>query len=199
MCPYKQLIWDLGEEKSDENYLFTLLAINLSLIIFAKKPASLVCFSEKTRQMKSLWKKEKVLFSNSEIKYIELKDRGDYISILFYQEDLLIDQLAQKEEREFLENLGYGNDLALDEKLDKLKERFNQGNFDEIGIFLGYPTRDVKDFISKKKTCKCTGYWKVYNNQEESQKVFCYYDQIKRQTANLLSTISSRDFLLEYT
>jgi len=199
MCAYKKLLLGLGEERSDETYLFTLLSLNLSLIVFGDKPANLICFSEKTRNMKSLWKKEKVLFSNSKLKYIELKDQGDYIAILFYQEKLLEERLNRKDESDFLENLGYAKDLGLEDKLEILKKRFNQGAFDEIGIFLGYPLDDVTDFLSKKKKAKATGYWKVFNNMEESQRIFCYYDQIKRQTAKILSNISSKDFLLTYT
>lgn len=199
MCAYKKLLLGLGEERSDETYLFTLLSLNLSLIVFGDKPANLICFSEKTRNMKSLWKKEKALFSNSKLKYIELKDQGDYIAILFYQEKLLEERLNRKDESDFLENLGYAKDLGLEDKLEILKKRFNQGAFDEIGIFLGYPLDDVTDFFSKKKKAKATGYWKVFNNMEESQRIFCYYDQIKRQTAKILSNISSKDFLLTYT
>lgn len=199
MCPYKELVLGLGQEKSDETYLFTLLSLNLSLIVFGEKPANLICFSEKTRNMKSLWLREKALFSNSTLKYIELKDQGDYIAILFYHETLLQECLDQKDHGDFLEKLGYGKDLELDDKLQILKERFNQGNFDEIGIFLGYPLEDVDDFFYKKKKAKATGYWKVFNNIEESQKKFCYYDKIKRQTAKILSNISSKDFLLIYT
>ncbi len=199
MCAYKKLLLGLGEERSDETYLFTLLSLNLSLIVFGDKPANLICFSEKTRNMKSLWKKEKALFSNSKLKYIELKDQGDYIAILFYQEKLLEERLNRKDESDFLENLGYAKDLGLEDKLEILKKRFNQGAFDEIGIFLGYPLDDVDDFFYKKKKAKATGYWKVFNNMEESQRIFCYYDQIKRQTAKILSNISSKDFLLTYT
>lgn len=199
MCAYKKLLLGLGEERSDETYLFTLLSLNLSLIVFGDKPANLICFSEKTRNMKSLWKKEKALFSNSKLKYIELKDQGDYIAILFYQEKLLEERLNRKDESDFLENLGYAKDLGLEDKLEILKKRFNQGAFDEIGIFLGYPLDDVTDFFSKNKKAKATGYWKVFNNMEESQRIFCYYDQIKRQTTKILSNISSKDFLLTYT
>ena len=43
----------------------------------------------------------------------------------------------------------------------------------EIGLFLGYPSEDVKGFIDNKaENCKCVGTWKVYGDAEEAQKIF---------------------------
>ena len=49
----------------------------------------------------------------------------------------------------------------------------------EIGLFLGYPPRDVKGFLNEKKgkPCDhvCTGYWKVYGDESdmiEAEKIF---------------------------
>ena len=42
-----------------------------------------------------------------------------------------------------------------------------------IGIFLGYPLEDVQGFIAEPKaTSKICGYWKVYHNVDEKQKLF---------------------------
>lgn len=45
----------------------------------------------------------------------------------------------------------------------------------EIGLFLGYPPEDVVGFIDNTGKCKCTGYWKVYGNEEEAKKTFARY------------------------
>ena len=43
----------------------------------------------------------------------------------------------------------------------------------EIGLFLGYPSEDVKGFIENKAACaKCVGCWKVYGDAEKAQKQF---------------------------
>lgn len=46
----------------------------------------------------------------------------------------------------------------------------------EIGLFLGYPPEDVIGFIQNKaRNQKCTGFWKVYGDEEEAQKTFDRY------------------------
>ena len=46
----------------------------------------------------------------------------------------------------------------------------------EIGLFLGYPPKDVYGFIeNKKESCKCVGFWKVYSNEDMAQKLFAKY------------------------
>ena len=43
----------------------------------------------------------------------------------------------------------------------------------EIGLFLGYPAQDVKEFIiNKGQNCKFCGVWKVYSNEQESIRIF---------------------------
>lgn len=50
----------------------------------------------------------------------------------------------------------------------------------EIGLFLGYPSRDVEGFIKNKAKCaKCTGCWKVYGDETHAQKTFNKYKKCK--------------------
>ncbi len=41
----------------------------------------------------------------------------------------------------------------------------------EIGLFLGYPPEDVQGFLEN-RPCKCVGCWKVYGDEQASQKRF---------------------------
>ena len=45
----------------------------------------------------------------------------------------------------------------------------------EIGLFLGYPSEDVKGFIEDPSACKCVGHWKVYGNEEEARRNFAKF------------------------
>lgn len=50
----------------------------------------------------------------------------------------------------------------------------------EIGVFLGYPLKDVVGFIQNKgKNCKCCGCWKVYSDECEARKKFARYEKCK--------------------
>ena len=70
-------------------------------------------------------------------------------------------------------------------QLKKKFEKLNQFPH-EIGIFLGYPIGDVKGFIENHGcNCKCTGYWKVYCNEEEATKTFRKYKKCSDIYMNL--------------
>ena len=64
----------------------------------------------------------------------------------------------------------------------QLKKKFEKSNQfpHEIGIFLEYPIGDVKGFIENHGcNCICTGYWKVYCNEEEAEKTFRKYKKCR--------------------
>ena len=51
----------------------------------------------------------------------------------------------------------------------------------EMGIFLGYPLGDVKGFIVHGgKNYLYSGYWKVYENVEETRKKFQLFAAVKQ-------------------
>lgn len=46
----------------------------------------------------------------------------------------------------------------------------------EIGLFLGYPAKDVKGFIENKaENCKYCDLWKVYDDVDNAKRLFCSY------------------------
>lgn len=100
--------------------------------------------------------------------------------VLFYRFDELRAQLEELPHKEFLISHGYLKEGSLEEHLARLRSRFLEGCPHEIGIFLGYPLADVKAFCCKeKKKCLATGYWKCYENVEESLRLFRAYDRCR--------------------
>ena len=74
----------------------------------------------------------------------------------------------------FLRAYGY-QDLSIEGVLQTLRERIkNTDSFPhEIGLFLGYPLADVLGYIQNKgKNYRCCGFWKVYQNEVETQILF---------------------------
>ena len=115
--------------------------------------------------------------------------RTDSSSILlFYNEIFLSRVLSSKANSDFLNKFGYSRDMSLKDSLGLLKDRYYY-NFcpHEMGIFLGIPLQDVKDFICKdRKECICCGYWKVYNNREYALRIFKNYDKSKHDFMKLI-------------
>ena len=58
----------------------------------------------------------------------------------------------------------------------------------EVGLFLGYPPKDVKGFIENNGECsKCTGCWKVYGDEKKAKDTF---DKYKMCTAEYMKRYS---------
>ena len=103
--------------------------------------------------------------------------------------------LNRDEIRSFLLNHGYlidDNEIVggvnCENIILQLKKKFEKLNQfpHEIGIFLGYPIGDVRGFIENHgSNCKCTGYWKVYCNEEEATKTFRKYKKCRDIYMNL--------------
>ncbi len=49
----------------------------------------------------------------------------------------------------------------------------------EIGLFLGYPPEDVQGFLDH-RPCKCSGFWKVYGDENKAKKTFDLYKKCER-------------------
>ena len=120
-----------------------------------------------------------------------LKVRCFYFGIgrqvwFMYSEKLLSQYLAQPENQAFLLQYGYTPDMPLNQVLIHAARRFRRykrgeiGFPHEMGILLGYPLCDVCGFIENDgKNYLCTGYWKVYANEEQARQTFSRYAKVK--------------------
>lgn len=91
--------------------------------------------------------------------------------------------LAQKKIKQFLICEGYDISKGMEGIICQLAHRLCvEKNFPhEIGIFLGYPLRDVIGFIQNNgQNYSCCGHWKCYGDAAEAQKTF---DSYKKCTA----------------
>ena len=81
-------------------------------------------------------------------------------------------------------SLGYPNKFSVEEALETLQERYELYNCPhELGIFLGFPLDDVKDFMTcSDKKCLACGYWKVYNQCNKAKRIFNLFDRVKEET-----------------
>lgn len=141
------------------------------------KPASLICLPKSLR-----------------IDDIRLKARGLEMTLMYrcnqnevvliFNRQMLQKTLADQEIKAFLSLYSYPED-NLDLLIEHLKTRL-QGFFEgknefahEVGLFLGYPLEDVRDFIKKDKRHYFCGYWKVFNNPIQALKIMKLYDMAK--------------------
>ena len=93
--------------------------------------------------------------------------------VYLYRPEMLEKDLCDPLARSILKDCGYPESSPLKE-IAWLRKRL--GSCDsfphEIGLFLGYPSCDVRGFIQQKE-CKYTGLWKVFESDEQqAQKHF---------------------------
>ena len=173
------------------------LIYNASLVISGVKPSATITIKKGNENLYDKWIKYGISFLKEiDIQYINLRECSNALIILIYSEGKLSNYIFKEENKRFLRQLGYSEENDMREYLEILKRRYKEFNCPhELGIFLGFPLNDVKDFMNcKDKKCLSCGYWLVYNNLQEAQEIFSKYDKVKAHTVNyILSGDSSQE------
>lgn len=182
-----------------EDYIAEHICLNAP-VITGLKPSAIITVTKAEKQILE------DLFAGTKICIIGLHS-GRKESILLYQREKLEELLDRKAVQSFLQSLavGYGN-FSLEEVLRYFTERFSlykekQADFPhEVGVFLGYPLRDVKIYMKNPLAkAKLTGYWKVFTEVESALACFQAYDMcIQSFTLMLKSGLSCRDLVMAY-
>jgi len=98
--------------------------------------------------------------------------------LLVFREKQLRDYVRQPAVMTFLKAYGYHDRMSIMEMLEHLRYRM-EASIDfphEIGVFLGYPLKDVKCFISRRGSgYHMCGEWKVYHDVVDAQRSFLCY------------------------
>jgi hypothetical protein len=163
------------------------LALQCAPLIAGLKISNL--FNIQREQYKAVRK----ILSGSHISWYVLLENGDKLMLLLYHARSMEDYLKQPEVRRLLIDAGYEN-MELMYILTEFSRRYGRymkqrSNFPhEMGLLLGYPVEDVAGFIEYKgKKSLCTGYWKVYHNVEEKQRIFESFESAEDSMIQLLN------------
>ena len=151
--------------------------------IFGVKQANLFsCSKENKQEVLAELKRYNGYGSTSGMQFKILYECKNRIFIIAYRKKAMQHYFALTEAKEFLLQQGYPKTENIETLLQYLKYRIEKWEEfpHEIGLFLGYPLMDVKDFIAKKGLhFKFCGYWKVYSNEETAKKIFQRYEKCK--------------------
>lgn len=162
------------ENKINSSYIKWLIEI-LGPVILGSKPAEILNLSCKDNNKYTKLNDIKSFFSNcTRLSYeiINIQDGG--VRIVFINKESLSKVLSNKKCLNFLKFVGYPSNYDLEEYISVLVDKLHTKDFPhEIGIFLGYPLKDVVGFMGygKYKFCK-TRYWRVYGDESVSDKVY---------------------------
>ena len=183
-------------KKVEHNSLLRFLTIKLAPVLVNVKPAVLVGMSNRRNECnyRELWIKNKtLLISNFGLSYREFKGARQ---VLFYNPLLLDGVLNKVACKDFLNRFGYFDCICLDDYLELLAERFNSGQFPhEIGVFLGYPLKDVQGFLEHpaRKPIR-SGRWKVFGEVGPSVHVMNIFRKAETMFGQILK--NQRDPML---
>ena len=134
------------------------------------------CFENPEDIKRDIRKLNSMLVKNG-LKALPLRFSGNRALIYVYRPTRLTEDLKNRTAGCILSGLGYEGKTTR-QCIVHLKRRIcQQAEFPhEIGLFLGYPSEDVKGFIENRaEGYKCIGCWKVYGNEQDAKKQFERY------------------------
>ncbi|HBA86851.1 MAG TPA: DUF3793 domain-containing protein [Geobacter sp.] len=159
----------------DRDCLASFLVLELAEVLQGAKPANLICLTNKRRScgrnLYQLWKQHgPALIAESGLEVKVLADRGNSLLLLLYSQEALGSLLAQKSVRIILGKSGYPHPEEFEKVLSELEKRVaGEGFPHEIGVFLGYPLKDVVGFMGwAQLSFTCQGPWKIFGNPDQS-------------------------------
>jgi len=153
------------------------LMLECAEVLAGVKPANLISLVNRTqlcgRNLYQLWQSHHeelaTRFADLTIKVLQTKERA--LLLLCYNNNHLERHLAHAGIRALLHKAGYETDAANEALLGELCRRIESNDSfpHEIGLFIGYPAKDVAAFMGLIKlpfACQCL--WKIYGNPEQS-------------------------------
>ncbi|MBC8019306.1 MAG: DUF3793 family protein [Verrucomicrobia bacterium] len=153
------------------------LLLESSEVLGGVKPANLVSLVNRIRpcgrNLYQLWQAhyDEIITRLTGICFKVLQTRESALLLFCYNPDHLERHLAHHGIRCLLKKAGYDTSLSSEALLAELCRRI--GNSDsfphEIGLFIGYPAKDVAAFMGiVKLPFACQGPWKIYGNPTQS-------------------------------
>lgn len=138
---------------------------------------------ESQAEMKNEIRKINRVLTCKGVRTVPLKIDRSSALIYVYRPSMLMRDLGDGKAAALLREHGYETDASPESCVAQLMKRLKHGNVfpHEIGVFLGYPPDDVRDFIENGaagyKLCGC---WKVYSDAESAARLFAKYKNCTR-------------------
>lgn len=153
------------------------LMLECSEVLAGVKPANLISLVNRTRpcgrNLYELWQRhhEELALRLADLDFIVLQTGERALLLLCYNAGHLERHLSHAGIRALLQKAGYGADAPCESLLKQLCRRVGEnGSFPhEIGLFIGYPAKDVAAFMGLVTLpFACQGPWKIYGDPVRS-------------------------------
>lgn len=180
------------KNRINSSYIKWILEL-LGPVILGSKPSEILNISLNDNRKEYKIKQINSFFKNcSRLKYEMVYKNNGEIKILFINKQALTETLNNKKCINFLRFIGYPNDYTLENYINFLLNRLKENEFPhEIGIFLGYPLKDVVGFMGYGNyELQKTKYWKVYGSTEISDRIYNNFLEDRKKMRNILDNKS---------
>jgi len=157
--------------------LFAHLMFECSEVLTGIKPANLISLVNRKRycgrNLYQIWQEHnpRITEQLTNIKIQVIRDNANGILLFCYDPDQLESKLSHAGIRALLAREGYDTTKTGMELLTELFRRMqcNSSFPHEIGLFIGYPAKDVAAFMGiVNLPFTCQGPWKIFGNPEQS-------------------------------
>jgi len=162
----------------DRSCLAGFLAMETAEVLAGVKPANLINVVNNSqpcgRNLYQLWEAcGPQLVEDSGLAWLILRRRPEALLLFVYRLDALQALLGERRVFAMLERACYQGKGAPETVLAELQRRCERDSFPhEIGIFLGYPLKDVAAFLGWVAIpFACQGPWKIYGDPSPSLKL----------------------------
>jgi len=177
--------------------LMRYLLLQTSLVRAGVKPAEILtlnhCYGVAETQDGYCLHQEEVL-RRLGLPWYSLRHRESGTLTIFYDPRLLSETLSQSAVEKYLKRHGYADCNTLESWLERLAERFENENFPhEVGLFLGYPLKDVVGFISARSRMTHQGSWRIYGKKEPSLQLMDRFRRARMLAENIISEVEDWD------
>ena len=180
------------ENKSNSLYIKRILEM-LGAVILGSKPAEIINVPGSKEDKKIKLSQIEAFFSNcSRITYRIITTHDGGKRVLFINEKSMEKVLVNKICINFLKFVGYPADYQLNDYMDELVFRLQSEEFPhEIGVFLGYPLKDVLGFMGygKNELVEVKN-WRIYGDKEISYEVYNNFMRDKAIMKEMIETMN---------
>lgn len=180
------------ENKSNSLYIKRILEM-LGAVILGSKPAEIINVPGSKEDKKIKLSQIEAFFSNcSRITYRIITTHDGGKRVLFINEKSMEKVLVNKRCINFLKFVGYSSDYELNDYMDELVFRLQSEEFPhEIGVFLGYPLKDVLGFMGygKNELVEVRN-WRIYGDKEISYEVYNNFMRDKAIMKEMIETMN---------
>jgi hypothetical protein len=166
-------------------------------VLTGAKPAEILSFPNDEKHKARLESIKSCVKLSSKLSFKEFSYCAKCTKLFIYNLNAVDETLRDKRNTRFLIQKGYSEVYSLDTYISQLIAKMQEGTIpDEIGVFLGYPLKDVMGFIghSSLKLTKVNG-WRVYGDPRISDKRYNDFMEAKESIKNMLIHNSPNNIL----